>query len=322
MARRRSSITTTLKQRIPKRGRLLIGVSGGIDSCVLLDALIRVRALLEIELHVCHIDHGLRSSSKNDAEFVRARCAHYKVPCYVIGLGKLPARTNMEAWAREERYRAFKRVIVEHQLDWVLTAHTANDVAETLIMRLLANKELNSIDLQDNQRRCLRPLLDISRQQVEEYAERHKVPWTEDPTNSDTTLLRNRVRHTLIPALARDFDPSVVWSLSERAQALALDCEALQGVAEGLASTIGAIRDGDLAWLERCTVFLRQQPHALQWRTVQVLLTPLLGFSVGERVAVVGLSLLLGEQLSVELGGGCTISRDRTGLKSSRLSRS
>ena len=93
-------------------------------------------------------------------------------------------------------------------------------------------------------------------------------------------------------------------------------------MAEGLASTIGAIRDGDLAWLERCTVFLRQQPHALQWRTVQVLLTPLLGFSVGERVAVVGLSLLLGEQLSVELGGGCTISRDRTGLKSSRLSRS
>ena len=130
------------------------------------------------------------------------------------------------------------------------------------------------------------------------------------------------MRHTLSPALERDFDPSVVWSLSERAQALALDCEALQGVAEGLASTIGAIRDGDLAWLERCAVFLQQQPHALQWRTVQVLLTPLLGFSVGERVAVVGLSLLLGEQLSVELGGGCTISRDRTGLKSSRLSRS
>ena len=203
---------------------------------------------------------------------------------------------------------------MKRDLDWVVTAHTANDVAETLLIRLLANKELNSIERKDQRRRCLRPLLDVSRDQIEEYARRYRVECIEDPTNADTALLRNRVRHTLLPRLERDFDPSVVWTLSERAQALASDCQALEVLALGVVSEVGGLQEGDPGWLSRCSTALGSLPFGLQWRVVQALLEPLMGFEVGEKSAEAALQVLLKEQPSCQLRADLTLRHDRFGL--------
>ena len=116
MARRRQSIITTLKQRIPKGERVLVALSGGKDSSVLLHGLLRVSRLLDIHVEACHVDHGLRKESGEDAAFVHQMCEKLGVVCHVVRLGKRPAQSNMEAWARGERYRALKEVMERESL--------------------------------------------------------------------------------------------------------------------------------------------------------------------------------------------------------------
>jgi tRNA(Ile)-lysidine synthase TilS/MesJ len=219
----------------------------------------------------------------------------------------------MEGWARAERYRALKEVMEREALTLLVTAHNANDVAETLLMRLFANKELTTIEEADRRRRCLRPLLGISREQIEEFVCEHEVPFVEDPSNADTAMVRNRVRRKVIPLLERAFDPSMVWILSERAQSLAADCEALQYVAEEAADRIGGVQFRDRAWLERCRRELAPLPYAIKWRVAQVLFTPILGHTVGEPRARALVLFLEGAQQSLDLGGGSVLETAKGG---------
>jgi tRNA(Ile)-lysidine synthetase-like protein len=302
VARRRISITTALKQRLPEGGGLLLAVSGGKDSSVLLHATLKVQRLLKLRVEVCHVDHGLRPESGDDAAFVAEQCRLKGIECHVVRLGARPKKVNLEAWAREERYRAFRSVMRERDLRHLVTAHTANDVAETLLIRLFANKELTSIEESDERRGCLRPLLGISREQIDRYAEENGIPFVDDASNNDTTIVRNRVRRRVIPLLEREFDPSIVWSLSERAQAIASDCEALSYLARGVADRIGQVAFDDQEWLEGCLRQLSPQPYAVQWRVAQLLFTPLFGFSVGESRARALLDGLRGEVEGLDCG--------------------
>ena len=307
MARRRQSILTTLTQRIPKGERVLVALSGGKDSSVLLHSLLKVRRLLDIQVEACHVDHGLRKESGEDAAFVAQMCEKLGVVCHVVRLGKRPPRSNMEAWARAERYRALTEVMERESLTLLVTAHNANDVSETLLMRLFANKELTTIEESDRRRRCLRPLLGIAREQIEEFVREHRVPFVEDPSNADTAIVRNRVRRKVLPLLEREFDPSMVWILSDRAQSLAADCEALQYVAEETAQRIGKVEFRDRAWLERCRKELKPLPYAITWRVAQVLFTPILGHTVGEPRARALVLFLQGDQSTLDMGGGTVL---------------
>lgn len=316
VARRRQSILTTLKERVPQGERVLVALSGGKDSSALLHGLLKVRRLLDLHIEACHVDHGLRKESGADAAFVSAQCEKLGVVCHVVKLGERPHQSNMEAWARQERYRAFREVLERESLTLLVTAHTANDVAETLLMRLFANKELTTIEETDQRRRCLRPLLGISREQIEEFVEAEKVPFVEDPSNQDTTIVRNRVRRLVIPLLEEEFDSSMVWNLSERAQSLAADCEALQQVAQESAERIGEVRWGDGVWLEGCRLALQRLPYAIKWRVAQLLFVPVLGHTVGEPRARALVGLLEGVLQTLDLGDGKALhlGRGNTGI--------
>lgn len=292
---------------------MLVALSGGKDSSVLLHGLLKVRRLLDIHVEACHVDHGLRKESGEDAAFVAAMCERLGVVCHVVRLGKRPAQSNMEAWARAERYRSLKEVMERESLTLLVTAHNANDVAETLLMRLFANKELTTIEESDRRRRCLRPFLGVSREQIEDFVREYQVPFVEDPSNADTAMVRNRVRKKVLPLLERDFDPSMVWILSERAQSIAADCEALQYVAEGTADRIGGVEFRDRAWLQRCRKELHPHPYAIKWRVAQVLFTPILGHTVGEPRARALVHLLEGAQQSLDLGGGAVLTSEDGG---------
>jgi len=281
---------------------------------VLLHALLGVQRLLKCHIEVGHVDHGLRPTSQDDADFVRRWCSELDLQCHVRRLGALPEGENLEAWARQHRYAALGEVQQTQKLDYLLTAHTANDVAETFLMRIVANKELTSIEELDLRRRVLRPFLEIDRAQIDEYVETHRVPYVEDPTNIDTHFVRNRVRHELLPLLADRFDRSIVWILAEQAGTLARDSEALRAAAAEVVGALGGLREDDRGWLEQCQEALSRVPYAVRWRVVQALFTPRLGFVVGESKAEALLELLCGQETVVDVGGGIVVEQASAGL--------
>jgi tRNA(Ile)-lysidine synthase len=252
---------------------------------VLLHALVHAQKLLSLQIEVCHVNHRLRDSSDADASFVKEWCLRHSLECHQVVLDPPPKGENIEAWARARRYEAFRTLLAGRPLDLVCTAHTANDAAETLLMRLIANKELTSIDEEDPRRRCIRPLLENSRQQINEYVEHYKLEYVEDPTNRDLSFVRNRVRHTLLPLIEEKFEPSIAWILSERARSLAADSRALQWSANTIATQVGEFREADGEWLLRLIEALEGVPDALQWRVVQAIFTPRFGYALGEQKA-------------------------------------
>ncbi len=316
MSKRRVTIPTALRRHIPESSGILVAVSGGRDSAVLLHALLEAQRLLKIRIEVCHVDHGLRESSSQDARFVTQWCSELGIACHVQSLGARPVQDNVEAWARRERYAALAKVRESRQLDWIITAHNANDVAETLLMRLIAKKELTSIDESDTRRNVLRPLLEIDREQIDAYVSSKQIPYVEDPTNTDTNFVRNRVRHELLPILKERFDPSIVWILAEQARSLAQDSEALRTVARSVVNDLGgAIREGDLNWLNCLRSALERVAPAIRWRVMQALCVTRLGFVVGEAKATAMLRVISGDERAIDLGNGLSFECSSDGLR-------
>jgi len=199
-------------------GVYLAAVSGGADSTAMLAALAAVSKTAE--LHCIHIEHGIRpaAESQGDAAFVRSLCEKLKIPCRIISItpGKIAAFAKtrgigVEAAARHYRRRAWFREAARLEAESngqvrVLTAHTANDALETVLMRVLRGAGPSGLAAMPVSRgRILRPLLALSRRDVLDYLNEKNISWREDSTNRDTQFLRNRVRHCLIPLLNEHF---------------------------------------------------------------------------------------------------------------------
>lgn len=314
MARRRKSVRSALCSRIPASSRLLVAVSGGKDSIVLLHSLLRVKRLLDLHIEVCHVDHGLRGDSGDHARFVEEQCLRLAVPCHVVKLAKKPAGVNEEGWAREYRYMELTRCMERNSLELIATAHTANDVAETLLIRLLANKELSGIRELDGARRLIRPLVEVSREQIDEFARKYELKWVEDSTNFDTSYVRNRVRHEVIPPLIELFGPSVVWSLAERGVALNADYEGLRQLVRSYASEIGEVALEDMGWVRKFVVTVKELPGVIQWRVAQEVFCSLLGRGIAESKAKDLLEMVCAGRGRVQITKGRCIELTPSGL--------
>lgn len=206
----------------PKEGTLLVAVSGGADSMVLLDCLVRVRAALGIGLVVGHVDHRLRASSGADAEFVEAHAS-------TLGLRAVVRRADVRAAAQERgrtieeaardlRYALLAEMAREVEAGAVATAHTATDQAETVLMRLIRGTGPAGLAGVAPARGdgFIRPLLCATRDEVRRFARDRRLPFREDPTNRDPRFLRNRVRARILPALRR-LNPRIEFALSDLA---------------------------------------------------------------------------------------------------------
>lgn len=201
--------------------RYVVAVSGGVDSVVLLDALANQREIggrdpwaekLHGEVIVAHFDHGIREDSADDERFVRALAGQYTLPYYSAReeLGK----NASEETARNRRYAFLKR-ICDAQHATLVTAHHANDVAETVAINLTRGTGWRGLAVMDTAR-IWRPLLNVTKSEIHDYAKEHRITWREDSTNASDAYLRNRLR-------ARFDDQDIVWqTLALRARQVEL----------------------------------------------------------------------------------------------------
>lgn len=223
-ARVRAFIADT--QLLPVDARVLCAVSGGADSMALLHALHRMRRTLKVKLVVAHVDHALRGSSALDAERVAQEARSLDLPFATRRLELAPGSGTREAAAREARHAALDAMADEHHAHPIALGHTATDRAETWLYfatRGAGRRGLSSMRAREGRR--VRPLLEVTRDEVRAYADALGLRYADDPTNTDRTRARNRIRLDVLPALrainpevdrhlaalARDFESEEAW---------------------------------------------------------------------------------------------------------------
>ena len=203
--------------------RIICAVSGGADSVAMLFALYLLKEKLEIRLEAAHFNHNLRGAeSDRDEAFVREFCDRYGITLHV-GSGRVTAgEKGLEAAARDARY-AFLR-----SLDGkIATAHTADDNAETVLMRMVRGTGLKGLGgITPVQGKIIRPMLTVTRREVEAFLEEWCLQHVEDSSNQGDAFLRNRIRHHVMPLLAAE-NPKIAENLSQMALRLRSDQEFL-----------------------------------------------------------------------------------------------
>ncbi len=196
---------------------VVIGVSGGIDSMVLLDLVAQVHPAKKII--VAHIDHKIRSGSRQDAEFVHAKCSGYGIAfepiCVDIQEIARLEKTSVEAAGRTIRYGFFEKVRALSQARFVITAHHRDDSIETVLINLIRGARLRGLSgMTERQGTLLRPLLDVGKSEIRSYAETEGIEYREDSTNLDSQYVRNRVRNEILPQMEK-INPSVRETLAD-----------------------------------------------------------------------------------------------------------
>ncbi|EKP94685.1 tRNA lysidine(34) synthetase TilS [Thermaerobacter subterraneus] len=247
------------RRRLLEAGqRVLVAVSGGRDSMVLLDVLDRLRPVLGLAaLGVAHVDHGLRPDSAGDARWVEEQAAARGLPFLCRRVHIRPGRRSLEEGARLARYRALAAMARQFGAQRVALAHHAGDQAETVLMRLLAGAGVRGLAGMPWRRGpFVRPLLATEPALLAAYAAARGLGWRDDPSNQDLTFLRNRIRHRLLPLLEAEFNPRVVTALGRVAAVLAAEGALLRRRTRRLEGRLGyrlgprwACRVDDLARL-------------------------------------------------------------------------
>jgi len=293
---------------LPEGGRILVAVSGGVDSMVLLRVLHDLKPVRKWMLVAAHFNHQLRGrSSDADARFVASQCEQLGVPC-VVGQRDVKSlakrrKVSIEMAAREARHRFLSQVARRRRCPVIAVAHHADDQAELVLLRLLRGSGSEGLggmnpmgpspmtpDIQ-----VVRPLLEVSRTRIEDFARNTRIKFREDRSNEDVRILRNRVRHELLPLLRNDYQPAIDRVLVRTASILS-------GEAECIGNLAGS-------WLrERSTPF-DLLPLAVKRRVIQLQALELgaaLDFEACER-------LIRHPGMAVNIPGGEILRRDSDG---------
>jgi tRNA(Ile)-lysidine synthase len=188
---------------------VVIGVSGGVDSMVLLRVLFEFRECYRLSLHVAHLDHGLRGAeSAEAAAFVGRQCEAHEVPATITVADPAALRDrpggSLQNAARNLRYRFIERVADEQGATKIAMGHHQDDQAETVLMNLLRGSGTRGLGgIPPVRGRIIRPLIECSRKEIEAYALHQGIPYVEDSSNDLLSYSRNRIRLQLLPELAK-----------------------------------------------------------------------------------------------------------------------
>jgi tRNA(Ile)-lysidine synthase len=319
--------------------RILIAVSGGPDSVALLHLLHELRQEFELHLEVAHLQHGIRGEeAREDARFVAELAEKLKLPFHLkeINLPEMKSdagKGNLEALAREERYRFFAEVVREAKLDKVATAHTEDDQAETVMMWLLRGAGTKGLSGMSPVHRLrvatgasmnmpltvIRPLLDVSKSEILEYLEDRKCAYRVDQSNQHTALLRNWIRLELLPKIQQRVGTGFSARLSHLAAMIRDEDRFLDDLAR---KSYESVRDSN--GLSRAG--LLSEPKALQRRILRHWIGLTRGHLRGlEFVHIEELLRLINEgppQGRLSIPGGWELVREYDTVKLAKASRS
>jgi tRNA(Ile)-lysidine synthase len=214
---------------------LLVAVSGGPDSMVLLHTLWHLREPLALKLFVAHLNHQMRPSAADDALFVDAAAHDLGIQCISktidVPTYQRQHKLSPEDAARQVRYAFLRATAAQLGADRIAVGHTADDQAETVLLHLLRGSGLRGLcGIPPRRALIIRPLIRVLRRDVLEYVRTHRLPCRDDPTNDQRRYTRNRIRLDLLPALQRDYNPRLVHALCTTAQLLADDEAALHAM--------------------------------------------------------------------------------------------
>jgi tRNA(Ile)-lysidine synthase len=316
-----------------KKSRVLVAVSGGVDSSVLLHALVSLASKHGLDLAVGHVQHGLRGAdSRLDEAAVLSAAAAYGLPANTEQADPLPAqaqkssqaRPTLQEAAREVRYAALQRMAEQWGADHIATAHNLDDQAETILMRVLRGtgpSGLQGIEHASTDGRIVRPLLAVSRAEILDFARTHAISWREDISNEGDAYTRNRLRHHWIPALRDEFNPQLLRAIARLADVMQEE-EAwirvtVADVADRMTAKGPVWGESALVWVEKGW---NQLPDGLALRVIRHGLHEL---GRGRNVTRVHLQRVLDflrrddveTGRSIQLPGGDCVTRTATGYR-------
>lgn len=253
---------------------LVLGVSGGADSIALLVSLAELRKTLGVELVAVHLNHKTRGEeSDGDASFVRKICRKLGVRCVskTVDVPALARRKqiSLEMAAREVRYKFFKDQAVKMKHPAIVTAHTKDDQAETLILKLARGAGMAGLSGITpigcaGGVKVLRPMLGIARKEIEVFLRAKGVEWREDSSNTSQSYLRNRVRARVLPMLEEALNPDIMDALARTADVVREDDALLNALAE---EALSVCRSGR----QKLLIKELQQKHRSLFRRVLML---------------------------------------------------
>lgn len=256
--------------------RIGAAVSGGPDSVLLLDFLAQLSRDMGLQLSVVHFNHHLRGAeSEADENFVRTLAARYGLPFYRgearVAEEARRLRRNLEATARDLRYRYFLALVRQGKVDKVATAHTLDDQAETLLLHILRGTGTRGLGgiRSTLQNKIIRPFLAVTRAEIESEIVRRNLEFRVDSSNLDPRFRRNRVRMELLPMLEREYNPELKRLLSELAARSAEDEDFLEQQARERAGA-WRLREAGCEKISRAA--LRNMPPALVRRVLRQML--------------------------------------------------
>lgn len=233
---------------IPPGSGVLCALSGGADSMYLLCRLLEGRERYGWRVCAAHLNHGLRETAGRDEKFVRDWCGRRGVPL-AVGLEDVAGYARREGLSLEEagrtlRYRFLGQAALEAGCPLIATGHHAGDSAETVLMNLIRGCGLKGLaGIPERRDNIVRPMLEVSRGEIEAYLKEHGVPHVEDETNDDVNYTRNKVRHQLLPLL-EELNPQAAAHIAAAARRLREDEEELSRQAAPLAAEGLDIPDG------------------------------------------------------------------------------
>lgn len=243
---------TILKNNLIDKGdHIIVGVSGGPDSVCLLNVLYELKAEFDIKMSVVHINHMLRGeASDGDQRFVEDLCQSMKIDCFVysrdINLLSKQLKLSSEEAGRKVRYEAFYEVRDKQGAQKIAIAQNLNDQAETILMRLMRGTGPDGLAGIDYIREghIIRPLLDVSRSEIEAYCKEKNLTPRIDHTNLEPIYTRNKIRLELIPYIKENFNENIIENLGRMARIIKEDKEYIYSAVEDIMKC-HAVREGE-----------------------------------------------------------------------------
>ena len=257
--------------------RLLVAVSGGQDSLCLIKLVLDLQPKWGWNLAIAHCDHCWREDSLANAHHVENLAQNWHIPFYLETANE-PVKS--EATARNWRYQALTKIAEIHDYKYIITGHTASDRAETLLYNLIRGSGADGLQALSWQRPLtdniilVRPLLEITRSQTEQFCQEFNLPIWEDSTNQNLQYARNRIRQELIPYLKENFHPQVEANLAQTAELFQAEVEYLEQTARHW--RLEATVKGEKQDLHIDRRILQKVPLAVQRRVMRQVLQEIL----------------------------------------------